>query len=224
MVNLSKEQIQEIAAQYPLNSQAAKGADAFVCCKLQFPDRRESPVAYWYITGAGIAEDGEVTFDCLLISGMAAGGMATGIKSVWPSTITLSRLQGMTERGNKELTIELDQDFKPGTLREIYEAEPPVRYYVDRMNKEQHQAKIKAARDNINETIYRFFLALDSGGKGATVLANALTDDVVKIMQTSKKELMPALMHALLHRLGLLNTRKALLQQKSADADPQNTL
>ena len=204
MVNLSKEKIQEIAAQYPLNSQSEKGADAFVCCKLQFPDRREYPVAYWYITGAGIAEDGAVTFDCLQISGLAAGGMATGVKSVWPSTVTLSRLQEMTHRGNKELTIELDQDFKPGTVREIYDAEPPVRYYVDRMNKEQHQANIQAARDNINETIYRFFLALDSEGKDATTLANALTDEVVTIMKSSKKELMPALMHALLHRLGLL--------------------
>ena len=198
MVNLSKEQIQEIAAQYPLNSQAAKGADAFVCCKLHFPDRRNYPVAYWYITGAEIAENGEVTFNCLCLSGLAPS------ESVWPSTVKLARLQEQCLRWKNEFTIELDPDFKPGTVREIYEAEPPVRFYVDRMNKEQHQAKVNAARDTINETIYRFFLALDSGGKGATELANALTDDVVTIMRSSKKELMPALMHALLHRLGLL--------------------
>lgn len=204
MVNLSKEQIQEIAEKYPLNSQAEKGVDAFVCCKLQFPDRREYPVSYWYITGAGIDQSGEVTFDCLLISGMSSAGMYTGVKSVWPSTTTLSRLQKQTERGTKELTIELDPDFKPGTVREIYDAEPPVRYYVDRMNKERHQANIQANRDNINESIYRFFLALDSEGKDATTLANALTDDVCKVMSGGKKGLMPALMHTLLRRLGLL--------------------
>ena len=224
MVNLKQEQIQEIAAQYPLNSQESKGIDTFVCCKLQFPDRREYPVGYWYITGAGIAEDGEVTFDCLLISGLAAGGMATGVKSVWPSTITLSRLQGMTERGNKELTIELDPDFKPGTVAELYETEPPVRYYVDRMKKERHQAKIQAARDSINETIYRFFLALDSEGKGATTLANALTDDVCRVMSGGKKDVYPALLHVLTRRLGVLDFRKNALLQKRSNADPQNTL
>lgn len=218
MVNLKQEQIQEIAAQYPLNSQAAKGADAFVCCKLHFPDRRNYPVAYWYITGAEIAENGEVTFNCLCLSGLAPS------ESVWPSTVKLARLQEQCLRWKNEFTIELDPNFKPGTVREIYEAEPPVRFYVDRMNKEQHQAKIQAARDSINETIYRFFLALDSEGKGATTLANALTDDVCRVMSGGKKDVYPALLHVLTRRLGVLDFRKNALLQKRSNADPQNTL
>ena len=48
---LETKKIDELAEKYPLGSQDGKGLDTFVCCKLYYPDRRNNPEGYWYITG-----------------------------------------------------------------------------------------------------------------------------------------------------------------------------
>ena len=59
-------------------------------------------------------------------------------------------------------------------------------------------------RERINETIYRHFLNMDAAESiNAGALADAVTDDVIKIMQATGQDVGPALLRALIARLGV---------------------
>ena len=60
------------------------------------------------------------------------------------------------------------------------------------------------ARARINETIYRYFLNLDTTESiSAGTLADAVTDEVITTMQATGQDVGPALLRVLIDRLGV---------------------
>lgn len=59
-------------------------------------------------------------------------------------------------------------------------------------------------RERINEKIYRYFLHLDTAESiNAGTLADAVTDEVITTMQATGQDVGPALLRALIDRLGV---------------------
>lgn len=59
-------------------------------------------------------------------------------------------------------------------------------------------------RERINETIYRYFLHLDTAESiNAGTLADAVTDEVITTMQATGQDVGPALLRVLIDRLGV---------------------
>ena len=194
--------IDEVTAKYPLNSQEGKGLDTFVCFKLQYADRRNNPEGYWYITEASRVGD-DVQF-----AGLSGTGFIGGVGArIEPHTFTLSYLMSLNGQGRE---MEIDNGFKPGTVRELYDAERNLQPYIDNEIEKQRRALILASRDDVCEMISGYFLALDAEmGDIAHKIGENLADEVISCMMSNKGiERRPALLRVIAYRLGLISARK----------------
>lgn len=194
--------IDEVTAKYPLNSQEGKGLDTFVSFKLYHPDRRSNPEGYWYITEASRVGD-DVQF-----AGLSGTGFIGGVGArIEPHTFTLSGLMNINGQGRE---IAIDNDFKPATVRELYETERTLQPYIDNELEKQRRARILASRDDVCEMISGYFLALDAEmGNLAHKIGEALADEVTSCMMSNKGvERRPALLRVIAYRLGLMSARK----------------
>lgn len=191
---LETKKIDELAEKYPLGSQEGKGLDTFVCCKLYYPDRRNNPEGYWYITGCSRRGD-DVDFEGLATT---AGYVGTRIA---PVVFTLSGLMRLIRNGQ---TIEEDKGFIPASVRELYEAEKPLRLYIEFEREKERKAMIWASRDEIKDTISGLFLGLDDEtGAASRTIAEALANDVCKDMIGNRKERGPAIIRTMARRMGV---------------------
>ena len=194
--------IDEVTAKYPLNSQEGKGLDTFVSFKLYHPDRRNNPEGYWYITEASRVGD-DVQF-----AGLSGTGFIGGVGArIEPNLFTLSGLMNINSQGRE---IAIDNDFKPATVRELYETERNLQPYIDNELEKQRRARILASRDDVCEMISGYFLALDAEmGNLAHKIGEALADEVTSCMMSNKGvERRPALLRVIAYRLGLISARK----------------
>lgn len=195
--------IDEVTAKYPLNSQEGKGLDTFVSFKLYHPDRRNNPEGFWYVTEASRVGD-DVQFAGLSGTGFI-GGLGARIE---PNLFTLSGLMNINNGMGREIAI--DNDFKPGTVRELYDAERNLQPYIDNEIEKQRRALILASRDDVCEMISGYFLALDADmGDIAHKIGESLADEVTSCMMSNKGvERRPALLRVIAYRLGLISARK----------------
>lgn len=190
----SSKQIDKLARRYPLHSQDDKGLETFVSYKLYQPDRRGNGDGFWYVVECERIGD-EVQFTG--IHGNAARPQSADLRPFLYSVLT-----GWAEKNGQ--VIELDPDFKPGTLQELYDAEPWLQGYVDRLREEQRRRDIMASRENVTDAICNHLSSLDDDGTMARKIAESLTDAVINDMISSRRELGPALVRVLAMRLGIV--------------------
>ena len=191
---LETKKIDELAEKYPLGSQDGKGLDTFVCCKLYYPDRRNNPEGYWYITGCSRRGD-DVEFSGLCTT---AGNVGTRIA---PVVFTLSGLMRLIRNGQ---TIEEDKGFIPAPVRDLYEVETPLRHYIEAEREKERKAMIWASRDDVMDTISGLFLGLDDEtGAASRAIAEALANDVCNDMIGNRKERGPAIIRTMARRMGV---------------------
>lgn len=186
--------INEVTEKFPLHSQDGKGLDTFVSFKLQYADRRNNPEGYWYVTEA--TRDG----DDVQFAGLATCAGLVGEK-VAPALFRLSDLMRLIGQGHE---IEIDNNFKPGPVRELYDVEKPLRLYIEFEREKERKAMIWASRDEIKDTICGLFLGLDDEtGAASRTIAEALANDVCNDMIGNRKERGPAIIRTMARRMGV---------------------
>ena len=191
---LSQNQIDALAENYPIGAQEGKGLDTLVCCKLLYPDRRNNPEGYWYITGCTRRGD-DVEFEGLCT---VAGNVGSRIA---PVVFTLSGLERLT---SKSQVIEVDNNFTPATVRELQKTEAPLQHYIEAELEKERRALIWASRQDLADTIAGLFLPLDNEtGKVSHAIADTLVNDVCNDMIGSFKERGPAIIRTIARRLGI---------------------
>lgn len=190
----SSKQIDKLARRYPLHSQDDKGLETFVSYKLYQPDRRNNGDGFWYVTECERIGD-EVQFTG--IHGNAARPQSAELRPFLQSVLTR-----WTERSGQ--VIEVDTDFKPGTLQELYDTEPWLQSYIDRLREEQRRRDILASRDNVTDTICQHFAGLDDDGAMARKIAEQLADSAVNEMVNHRLDVKAATLRALAMRLGII--------------------
>ena len=194
MVLFSDKQIDKLARRYPLHSQDDKGLDTFVRYTLYQPDRRNNGDGFWYIVACERIGN-EVQF--VGIHGSAARPQSAELRPFLQSI-----LARWTERSGQ--VIEVDTDFKPGTLQELYDTEPWLQSYIDRLREEQRRRDILASRDNVTDTICQHFAGLDDDGAMARKIAEQLADSTVNEMVNHRLDVKAATLRALAMRLGIV--------------------
>ena len=101
-------------------------------------------------------------------------------------------------------TIEEDKGFIPASVRELYEAEKPLRLYIEFEREKERKAMIWASRDEIKDTISGLFLGLDDEtGAASRTIAEALANDVCNDMIGNRKERGPAIIRTMARRIGV---------------------
>lgn len=191
---LSQNQIDALAENYPIGAQEGKGLDTLVCCKLLYPDRRNNPEGYWYITGCTRRGD-DVEFEGLCT---VAGNVGPRIA---PVVFTLSGLERLTSKGP---VIEVDNNFTPATVRELQKTEAPLLHYIKAELEKERRALIWASRQDLADTIAGLFLPLDNEtGKASHAIADTLVNDVCNDMIGNFKERGPAIIRTIARRLGI---------------------
>lgn len=194
---LTQKQIDELAEKYPLDSQKDTGLDAVVCCKLLFPDRRNNPEGYWYITGCSRVDDD------VIFSGLCTVAGVLGFNRISPVHF---RLSGLNEIISRDKVIEMDKDFKPATVRVLGDVEAPLKSYVRGELEKERRTAIWASRQDVADTIVGLFLGLDSErGTASRTIAEELANDVCNDMIGSRKERGPAILRVIARRLGIRN-------------------
>ena len=194
---LETKKIDELAEKYPLGSQEGKGLDTFVCCKLYYPDRRNNPEGYWYITGCSRVDDD------VIFSGLCTTSGPLGANRIAPVHF---RLSGLNEIISRDKVIEMDKDFKPATVRALGDVEAPLSAYVRLESEKERRAAIWASRQDVADTIAGLFLGLDSEkGTASRTIAEELTNDVCNDMASNRKERGPAILRVIARRLGIRN-------------------
>lgn len=192
--------INEVTEQFPLHSQDGKGLDTFVSFKLQYANRRNNPEGYWYVTEA--TRDG----DDVQFAGLARVAGLVGEK-VAPALFRLSDLMRLIGQGHE---IEIDTNFKPGPVRELYDEEKPLQFFIRTEQEAERCTLIRASRDEVCEMISGYFSPLDAEmGEVAHKIGEALADEVCNCMiNNASLEQKPALLRVIGYRLGLVSARQ----------------
>ena len=191
---LSEKNIDKLARRYPVHSQDDKGLNTFVSYKLYQPDRRGNGDGFWFITECERIGD-EVQFT-------AISGNEARPQSAKPVPFLLSILTRWANANSQ--VIELDRNFKPGTLQELYDTEPLLQGYIDGLKEEQRRRDIVDGRDVISDTVYQCFAGLDNDGVTARKIADALVDNVISEMVNHRLDVNAAVIRALAMRLGII--------------------